>query len=271
MKEREEAQQHMQLLSLKANINIPIHQQATDLYKQGLQQLKIPSKLSCPLFQCQTLHKLESLIVEFGEVVEWEVPDYSLKKKPFLTAGKRGKGLKELQAAGLAIDESNKLIYVADCDNSRVQIVSFIGDFISRFGQDKLKEPWGIALTNEYIYVTDIGLHALLQFHKNSSKLVNRTGSKGQTDGQLNAPRGLCIDYFGGVFVADRDNNRVCVFSADLKFVSNLGIGHLKYPRDFKLTPDCLVVVLDQSSKCVHFFSKKWTPPQLLCPQRRWT
>ena len=50
-----------------------------------------------------------------------------------------GSGSKELNnARGLAIDEANKLIYVADCGNKRVQIVSFEGNFIKRFGQDKL-------------------------------------------------------------------------------------------------------------------------------------
>ena len=256
IQEIETAQQQMLMLSLKVNINIPVHQKAADAYMQGLQQLETPTKLPCPHFTCPTLHKLESLIAEFGEVKEWEVPDYSLKRGPVLTAGKRGTGSKELKARGLAIDESNELIYVADCGNKRVQIVSFKGDFIKRFGQDKLNRPWGIAITSEYIYVTDRGLHALFQFNKNSFQLLNRTGTKGQTDGQFNTPTGLCTDYSGDVFVADSDNNRVCIFSYDLKFKYNLGIGQLYYPRDVKLTPDCQVVVLDESPECVHFYSR---------------
>ena len=246
----------MLMLSLKENIGIRIHQQAAEAYKLGLQQLETPTKLPCPHFTCPTLHKLESLIAEFGEVIEWEVPDYSLKRKPVLTAGKLGTGSKELNARGLAIDESNELIYIADYDNKRVQIVSFKGDFIKRFGQDKLKEPYGIAITSEHIYVTDIGLHALFQFNKNSFQLLNRTGTKGQIDGQFNEPAGLCTDFSGDVFVADYYNHRVCIFSHDLKFISKLGIGQLKYPRDVKLTPDCQVVVLDMSPECVHFYSR---------------
>ena len=256
IQEIETAQQQMQLLSLKVNINTPVHQQAADAYKQGLQQLETPTKLPCPYFTCPTLHKQESLIAEFGEVIDWEVPDYSLKREPVLTAGKWGTGSKELNARGLTIDESNELIYVADFDNKRVQIVSFKGDFIKRFGQYKLKAPWGIAITSEYIYVTDTVLHALFQVDKNSFQLLNWTGTKGQTDGQFNEPRGLCTDYSGDVFVADYGNNRVCIFSHDLKFIANLGLGHLYRPKDVKLTPDCQVVVLDESRKCVHFYSR---------------
>ena len=256
IQEIETAQQQMQMLSLKVNINIPVHQQAADAYKQGLQQLETPTKLPCPHFRCPTLHKLESLIAEFGEVIDWEVPDYSLKREPVLTAGKFGTGVNELSATGLAIDESNELIYIADCGNKRVQIVSFKGDFVTRFGQDKLMKPWGITITSDHIYVTDTELHALFQFNKNSLQLLNWTGTEGQTEGQFSMPTGLCTDYSGDVFVADNANNRVCIFSHNLQYKYKLGIGKLNRPTDVKLTPDCQVVVLDRSPKCVHFYSR---------------
>ena len=256
IQEIETAQQQIQMLSLRVNINIPVHQKAADAYKQGLQQLETPTKLPCPHFTCPTLHKLESLIAEFGEVIDWEVPDYSLKREPVLTAGKFGTGVNELLAIGLAIDESNELIYLADWGNKRIQIVSFKGDFIKQFGQNKLSRPCGIAITSEHIYVTDIELHALFQFNKNNFELLNRTGTEGQTDGQFNVPTGLCTDYSGDVYVADCDNNRVCIFSNDLQFKSKLRIGQLDSPTDVKLTPDCQVVVLDYSPECVHFYSR---------------
>ena len=256
IQEIETAQQQMQLLNLKVNVNIPVHQQAADAYKRGLQQLETPTQLPCPHFTCPTLHKLETLIAEFGEVIDWEVPDYSLKREPVLTAGKEGTGVNELRATGLAIDESNEFIYLADYDNKRVQIVSFKGDFIKRFGQDKLMKPYSIAITSDHIYVTDIGVHALFQFNKNSFQLLNRTGTKGQTDGQFNIPTGLCTDNSGDMFVADCGNNRVCIFSHNLQYKYKLGIGQLNRPTDVKLTLDYQVVVLDGSPKCVHFYSR---------------
>ena len=117
-------------------------------------------------------------------------------------------------------------------------------------------EPWGIAITSEHIYVTDRGLHALFQFNKDSFELLNRTGTKGQTDGQFNGPRGLCTDYSGDVYVADNANNRVCIFSNYFQFKSEFGIGQLYRPKDVKLTPNCQVVVLDRSPECVHFYSR---------------
>ena len=256
IEELEKTQQQMMEMSLKININLPIHQQATALYKQGLKQHETPTKLPYPIFICPKLQELQSIITEFEKVRECEVPDYSLKKEPVLTAGKKGKGDNELRATGIAIDEDNKLIFIADCFNCRVQIVSFEGRFMTRFGQDTLKYPYNLTVSNEHVYITDRGLNALLQFDRKSYELVKRTGTKGSENGLFNYPSRLCIDYNGDVLVADRGNNRVSVFSKDLIFISNIGIGQLNDPKDVKLTPNNVVVVLDKSPKCVHFYYK---------------
>ena len=256
IEELENTQQQMIEMSLKVNINLPIHQQATALYKQGMKQLETPTKLPYPIFICPKLQELQSIRTEFGKVREWEVPDYSFLKEPIVTAGKRGIGDNELITAGIAIEEDSQLIFIADCNNSRVQIVSFEVQFMTRFGQDTLVRPWGITVSNEHVFITDTGSHALLQFDRNSYKLVMRTGTKGSEDGQFNYTLELCIDYNGDVLVADCINNRVSVLSKDLIFISNIGIAQLKCPKDVKLTPDSVVVVLDKSPKCVHFYSK---------------
>ena len=256
VEEIERAQRHMQLLSFRENRNIPIHIKASEAYKEGLQQLQKPSKLICPQFLCPTIQQLKFLIDEFGEVVELEVPDYSLKKEPVLTAGEKGEGVNELIAAGLSLDEDNQLIFIADCVNKRIRVVSYEGQFFERFGQDKLMLPWGIAVTKEHIFITDIGLHALLQFDKNSHQLVRRTGAKGSKDGEFNYPHGVCIDDNGGALVADKDNNRISIFSNELHFISNFGNSQLKEPTDVKQTSHCVVVVLDRNPQCIHFFSK---------------
>ena len=84
---------------------------------------------------------------------------------------------------------------------------------------------------------------------------MRRTGTKGEGEGQLNYPRGLCIDYNGNVYVADSSNDRVSVFSKDLNFLKHLGTQQLKTPSDVKVTPN-IVVLLDRSPNCIHFFSR---------------
>ena len=248
-------QQQLQEMSLKVNENKQYHQQATDIYKERIQQLETPTKLPLPFLSCPTLNELRTAISEFGEVTECKL-DYSLKKQPVLAVGRIGSADNELHSpAGLALDEVNQLIYIADSENSRIQVVSFKGKFLKRFGQDTLKEPRGIAVTADNVFVTDINLHALLQFRKKDCKLVRRTSTKGAGEGQLFLPHGLCSDYNGDVYVADCRNHRVSVFSEQLQFKKCLATQQLKSPVDVKVTPDS-VVILDRSPNCIHFYSR---------------
>ena len=248
-------QQHLQELSLKVNENKEYHRQATDIYKDRIQQLETPTKLPLPFLSCPTLNKLRTAIAEFGEVKECKL-DYSLKKQPVLAVGKYGSNDNELNhATGLALDEVNQLIYIADRLNKRIQVVSSEGKFLKRFGQDILNQPWGIAVTEDNVFVTDSDLHALLQFRKKDCKLVRRTDTEGAGEGQLIVPRGLCPDYNGDVYVAERRNNRVSVFSKQLQFLKCLGTQQLTTPVDVKVTPNSLVI-LDWSPNCIHFYSR---------------
>ena len=253
IRELEKTRKQLDEMSLKVNKNIPIHQQATQLYQEGLDNLQTPTKLPYPLFQCETLTTLQSAVSEFGDVLEWEVPDYSLKKEPILTAGKSGEGNKELAAAGLFLHEDTQQIYIADFGNNRVQVMSLQGEFITSFGQDVLLLPWGISVNKDHIFVTDIGHNSLFKFCKNTLELLNST--KGSEELQLSGPRGLCIDTNGDVFVANFLNYKIFIFSTNLQFKSSFGTHKLDYPQEVKLTPDC-VVVLDWSPKCVHLFSR---------------
>ena len=122
-------------------------------------------------------------------------------------------------------------------------MVSVTGKFLRRFGQGILQSPWGIAVSEDNVYVTDCYLHAVLQFRKKDYELVRRTGTEGEGEGQLNNPRGLCIDYNGDVYVADTWNHRVSVFSKDLHFLKHLFTQQLEYPCDVKVTPSSVVVL----------------------------
>ena len=136
-------QLHLQELSLKVNENKQYHQQATDIYKERIEQLETPTKLPLPLLSCPTLNELRTAISEFGEVKECML-DYSLKKQPVLAVGKVGRADNELLCPlGLALDEVNQLIYIADNDNRRIQVVSFEGKFLKKVWTGRTQRTMG--------------------------------------------------------------------------------------------------------------------------------
>ena len=252
IQELENTFKQLQEMSLKENENIPIHQKAAQVYQEGLFKLESPNKLPYPLFQCQTLKTLQTAVSEFGDVLEWEVPNYSLKEEPILTAGKKRKEKNELDFAGLFLDEDTQQVYIADFENKRIQVMSVHGEFSSTFGKNVLRQPWGIAVNKNHIFVTDAQYCSIFQFCKNTLELIDCT--KGSDESQLNEPLGICIDNNGDVYVAD--NHKICIFSIHLKFKSTFGTEILYFPQDVKLTLDC-IVVLDKGRKSVHFFSRK--------------
>ena len=251
----EELTQQIGLFSLKVNENRDFQQLTTDLFRQRIEHLETPTQLPLPSFSRPTLSHLQTQIAEFGEMKEWKL-DYSLKKRPVIAVGKEGEANDGLYLPrGLALDEPNQLIYIAERYNSRIQVVSLTGEFLKRIGQEILLKPQGIAVTDDNILVTDSSYCALFQFSKKDFQLVRRTGTKGEGEGKLNHPSGLCTDTNGDVYVADCDNHRVSVFSKELKFLNHLGTQQLKNPCDVKVTPNS-VVVLDWSPNCIHFFSR---------------
>ena len=255
IEELERTQQQMQQMSLKSNINLPVHKQAGLMYQEAKQKLCVRTPLPNLSFSCPTLSLLQSQIEQFGEVVQLKAPKYSEKKQPILTAGKKGKGEKELSGYALSLDEVSEKVYIADTNNQRIQVLSFQGEFLSHFGEEVLALPWGITVSDDYIFVTDYGSHTLFQFCKNSHQLLNRAGGRGKNKGQLSNPLGLSVDWNGDVFVTDQLNNRVSVFSNLLHYKHTIGQGSLFQPTDVKLTTD-KVVVLDWSPNCIHFFSR---------------
>ena len=65
---------------------------------------------------------------------------------------------------------------------------------MKRFGQGILQLPLATTVTEDNVFVTDSVLHVVFKFSKKDYKLVKRTGTEGGGGGQLNFPKGLCID-----------------------------------------------------------------------------
>ena len=176
---------------------------------------------------------------------------------PIVAIGKNGYAPGELwNPWGVAIDENSNLIYVAEGFNSfRISIFSDSGEFMNTFTHQGMKEPWGIAIHRDNLYVTDTRVHAIFQFKiKADMCLVAKLESEGSGMGSLYYPRGLTVSTNGDVFVADCNNNRIQILDDSLHFQREITHKAMKQPNDVKLTPD-EVYVLCGISPCILVFS----------------
>ena len=78
--------------------------------------------------------------------------------------GSEGSGKGQFKwPSGLVVDAFDNLI-VSDCENSRIQMFTLDGKFLTSFGQD-IREPWAPTVCNNGdLLVTDVAKHSVLVF-----------------------------------------------------------------------------------------------------------
>ena len=252
--EIEELEQALSCVSVRENFTCDIQDEAIKSFKLKMVRLATPEPVPFFHFMTTNLESLERELFDFGQLIKSNVPEYSLRTNPQFTVGKRGSSPGQFdEARGVAIDETKELIMVADKNNGRIQIFTLKGQFVSKFGKCILSSPYGVCV-GEHIYVTDLDHHSIFKFDKETLRLLDKVGQKGSGEGDLSSPRGLAIDSFYQIYVADCDNNRICIYSSELSCLKQFGGTKLRQPQDVKLTAS-LIFVLDWGTYSVHLFT----------------
>ncbi|GEM_PF-1288802 len=103
-------------------------------------------------------------------------------------------------------------VYVADANNGRVQVFAREGALRRTFGQGALDLPRGIAAADGgWLYVSTALSHGV-QVFSSDGKYLFSFGAPGSGPNELGFPNGIAIAN-NRLYVADRANNRVQVFS----------------------------------------------------------
>jgi DNA-binding beta-propeller fold protein YncE len=118
----------------------------------------------------------------------------------------------------LAIDDEGR-IFVSDSNNGRIQVFDGSGEFLYRVGRGlsrgDLSMPRGIALdNNDHLFVADTSRQVVQVYNVSESPQYLHTFGGNQADDSLfRYPNGLAITDDYRVYVTDRENNRVQVWS----------------------------------------------------------
>ena len=118
-------------------------------------------------------------------------------------------------------------IYVADCDNHRIQVLNPDLTFSYSFGsigsaEGQFSYPRFIAIENQgLVYVSDSGNNRI-QVFTSEGKYVSQFGTYGSGPGQLRNPTGLVINN-NLLYVAEEYNHCVSIFTTNGLFVSRFG------------------------------------------------
>ncbi len=156
---------------------------------------------------------------------------------------------------GLAIDDDDRL-FVSDGKMRRVVIFNAKHEAENQITEG-LVDPVGIAIdsTNRFVYVVDTQQDQVLVYDADSLKLLRRIGTGGKnhfltTPGDFGAPQCVAVDKDGNVYVTDTLNNRVEIFDADGKYISQFGKagdgpGYFTRPKGIAVDGDGHIWVAD--------------------------
>ena len=177
---------------------------------------------------------------------------YQLDGKFVSRIGTRGSGDLQFKCPfGLATDETNNYIYICDCNNNRIQIISQDSHYKSQFGKDLLHCPRDIKLYRDNIFIIDQSNPCLHIFNKDL-ELQKSVITRGRGR-QVIFPYFFFIDRFGNILISDIDSNSILILNSEFEFIHKFSTSN----RPTGLTmdkEDRIIVVCQSANNCLQIF-----------------
>lgn len=120
-------------------------------------------------------------------------------------------------------------IYLADCGNHTVRKFTSDGKLLMTLGTEDqpgtngspFNRPTGVALSRSgEIYVSDGYGNRKVHEYSPDGKLLLSWGEEGKGIGQFALPHGVFVDRQDRVYVADRENHRIQIFTPQAEFIT---------------------------------------------------
>ncbi|MFQ5649911.1 MAG: NHL repeat-containing protein [bacterium] len=129
---------------------------------------------------------------------------------PVLSFGDFNWGEGRLQAPARIEITADDRVYVSDREANDIVVYDYYGNYLSRFGADKLRQPGGLAWYRSLLLVADSG-HDRVAVFDQGQRLVFGWGTKGEKAGAFEAAMDVAV-YEQKIYVLDSNNNRIQVF-----------------------------------------------------------
>jgi DNA-binding beta-propeller fold protein YncE len=146
---------------------------------------------------------------------------------------------------GLAIDTTNRFLYVVDTQQD--QVIVYDADslkLLRRIGTGGKNHflttpgdfgaPQGVAVDGDgNVYVTDT-LNNRVEIFDADGNFVSEFGKHGDGPGYFARPKGIAVDSDGHIWVADQMEDRLQVFNREGQLLTYVGTSHGELPGQFK-------------------------------------
>ena len=172
--------------------------------------------------------------------------------------------------AGVAVN-STGYVYVADSDNSRVQVFDPSGEYVTNWSTS-FASPVGIAVNqSDYVYVTvTSGTDEVLVYNPSGTQVGVWGGySKTGANGLFYFPQGIAVNESGYAYVVDLYNNRTQWFTISGTYLGQWGSlsgyiggsanGQFWLPEDIAVNSSSYVYVADEANDRIQVFDPSGT------------
>src|SRR4051794_7143144 len=146
---------------------------------------------------------------------------------------------------GLAIDTTNRFLYVVDTQQD--QVIVYDADtlkLLRRIGTGGKNHflttpgdfgaPQCVAVDGEgNVYVSDT-MNNRVEIFDADGNFISELGKHGDGPGYLSRPKGIAVDADGHIWVADQMEDRLQVFNREGQLLTFVGTGHGELPGQFK-------------------------------------
>ncbi len=181
------------------------------------------------------------LFVDISNTLYCSIPDYHQVVKKWLddgmitstiAAGSNSPGATpdKLNSPRGIFVSINFDLYVADCNNDRVQLfqlgqlnaITVAGNQVSQ--TITLSCPTGVVLdADNYLFIVDSGNHRIIGSGPTGFRCLVGCFGSGSAPNQLYYPQSMAFDSYGNIFVTDRNNSRIQKFVVATNSCSEYG------------------------------------------------
>ena len=184
---------------------------------------------------------------------------YVREGKLIKSVGSEGNGEAQFNhPRGLDVSDRTNNIYVCDCNNHRIQILTEELKYHSMLGIDLLRHPRDVKVTRDRVLVladSDPYMFVFNSDHVLTNRLITRGVGK-----QANIPCCFDIDREYNIIMSDCNNHCVCVFNQEGEQIHKFGkkgqgIGEFYQPYGIALdNTGHIIVVCEKYTNCLQFF-----------------
>lgn len=140
--------------------------------------------------------------------------------------------------------DSSGYIFVLNNKDYDVKVFDPDGNYISSFGS--FSTPAGIAVENDYVFITDQNFKCIWRYEKTANASNTRPVRFGAN--YLSIPSGICTDPEGFVYVVDNMNGSLVKFFKNTMFQASIA-GQTGNPYDITVGRDRIINVLSIISR----------------------